>query len=187
MKLRAINFESVIKIDNEKYEFKLTLIEFDIEEYLNRKFDKVLLFKTGKGLGNLFLKAVSYFNYAILNNMMFCIDFDKYSDFKYDTYFTKNYNLEFKNFIKNNENCQIISTNDLPDNILINGIGFFYKYWVNTTFNSKSILERNKLVSSVFKNIFNFMFPIKENSKYSFLKNNIPSIGLQIRFGSYLN
>ena len=118
MKLTIFNHES-------------KLIQVDIKIYLYSQFNEVILLRTGKGFGNLFLKAVSYFNYAILNNVMFCIDFDKYNNFEYNNYFDKNYDIEYKDFIKKNPSCKVISTNDLPSNNITDGLGIFYNYWIS--------------------------------------------------------
>lgn len=173
---------NLIKLNENNYP---NIVLVDTEKYLNQKFEKVILFKTGKGFGNLFLKSVAFFNYALLNNMMFCIDFDTYADFNYDAYFDKKYDIEFKKFIEKNPDCKVITTLELQNTNLINNLGYYYEFWSATKFNSINN-ELNKIISDIFRNIFNFLFPIKNNMKYTFIESNQPEIGLQIRFGSYL-
>jgi len=176
---------NLIKNFDEGGKIRTNIVQVDTEKYLNQKFEKVLLFKTGKGFGNIFFKSVAYFNYALINNMMFCIDFDKYADFNYDEYFDKKYDIEFKKFIEKNPNCKVITTPELPNNHLTDNLGFYYEFWAVTKFNSMNN-EFNKFVSEMFSNIFNFLFPVKNIIKYKFPESNQPEIGLQIRFGSYL-
>ena len=73
------------------------LKEINFEKYSKQFFEEVLVFSPARGFGNVFFKSVAFLNYAILNNVMFCIDFSRYPNFNYSEYFSEEYNFEFKN------------------------------------------------------------------------------------------
>ena len=160
------------------------LKEINFEKYSKQFFEEVLVFSPARGFGNVFFKSVAFLNYAILNNVMFCIDFSRYPNFNYSEYFSEEYNFEFKKFqeVNKNKNIKITKVNNLSNNYLIDNLGFFYNFWSNTQFNDDN-KKINDLISNVFRKLSNLIFNFKINKKFDVKEKEI-DLGIQIRLSN---